>query len=216
MPSFTPPVIAGSAALALALAGAALIGIPAYASAVEQAQYDAASQHLDLAAHTTPIVVAPRDGVTVTTFTPVQWPIDPATSISSPFGPRIAPCAGCSTEHRGVDLVPGAGTPVAAIADGTVVEAGFFGELGEHVMVQHDVDGETVTSVYGHLRGGSMRLAVGDRVTRGQLLGLVGSTGESTGAHLHFGILDAAQNPEDPMTWMRAHATQQWAPAPQG
>jgi murein DD-endopeptidase MepM/ murein hydrolase activator NlpD len=215
MPRFTLPVAAGAAAVALAMAGAAAIAVPSYASALEQAQYAAASQHLDLAAHADPITVAPRDGVTVTTFTPVQWPIDPATEISSPFGPRVAPCGGCSTMHRGVDLVPGAGTPIAAIADGTVVEAGFFGELGEHVMVQHDVDGETVTSVYGHMIGGSMHLAVGDRVTRGQLLGLVGSTGESTGAHLHFGILDAAQTPEDPMAWMRAHVTQPWATTPQ-
>jgi murein DD-endopeptidase MepM/ murein hydrolase activator NlpD len=210
MPSITPPALASVAAVLL-VAGASAVALPAYASALEHAQYDAASQHLDLAAHASAITVAPRDSVTVSTVTLVQWPIDPASEISSPFGPRIAPCGGCSTEHRGVDLVPGAGTPIAAIADGTVVEAGFFGELGEHVMVEHDVNGETVTSVYGHMIAGSMPLAVGDHVTRGQQLGLVGSTGESTGAHLHFGILDAGGTPEDPMAWMRAHVTQPWA-----
>jgi murein DD-endopeptidase MepM/ murein hydrolase activator NlpD len=211
MPSYTLPVIAASAAVALA--GAAALAVPAYASALERAQYAASSQHLDLGQSARRVTVPPRDGVTVTMVTPVQWPIDPGTEISSPFGPRIAPCVGCSTEHRGVDLVPGAGTPVDAIADGTVVEAGFFGELGEHVTVRHDVDGETVTSVYGHLIGGSMHLAVGDHVVRGQGVGLVGSTGESTGAHLHFGILDAGQVPEDPMAWMRAHVTQPWTAA---
>jgi murein DD-endopeptidase MepM/ murein hydrolase activator NlpD len=112
--------------------------------------------------------------------------------------------------HSGVDLVPGAGTPIAAIADGTVVQAGFFGDLGEHVMIRHHVDGQTVTSVYGHMIAGSMHLAVGDRVARGEIVGRVGDTGQSTGAHLHFGILDSAGIPEDPMAWMRAHVTQPW------
>jgi murein DD-endopeptidase MepM/ murein hydrolase activator NlpD len=203
-------LIAVLAAGVLTAAGVSAVAVPAFASAVEQARFDSASQHLDLAAGVTPDPVPSRDAVTVTQFTPVQWPIDPATRISSPFGPRIAPCGGCSTMHSGVDLVPGAGTPIAAISDGTVVEAGFFGELGEHVMIRHEVNGETVTSVYGHMIGGSMHLAVGDHVAMGQTVGLVGSTGESTGAHLHFGILDAAGAPEDPMAWMTAHVTQPW------
>lgn len=204
------PVVAASATAALLIGGTTAAALPAFASAVERARFDAASQHLELAAHADPIRVTPRDGVTMSTVSLVQWPIDPASPISSPFGPRIAPCGGCSTMHRGVDLVPGEGTPVAAIADGTVVEAGFFGELGEHVMVRHDVDGVIVTSVYGHLVAGSMHLAAGDHVSRGQIVGLVGDTGESTGAHLHFGILDASGVPEDPMRWMAAHVTRTW------
>jgi murein DD-endopeptidase MepM/ murein hydrolase activator NlpD len=211
MPSFRLPVVVASVTAAAAVAVACSLAAPAYASALQQERFDAASQHLDLASATAPVAVAPRDGVTVTMRTPVQWPIDPSTEITSPFGPRIAPCAGCSTEHQGVDLVPGAGTPIAAIADGTVVEAGFYGELGEHVTVEHVVDGETVTSVYGHMIAGSMHLAPGDHVTRGQIVGLVGSTGESTGAHLHFGILDADGTAIDPMAWMGAHVTQPWA-----
>jgi len=204
------PIAAASLTAALLIAGTSAGALPAFASAVQEAQFDAASQHLDLAAHTEPIRIAPRDGVTMSTVSLVQWPIDPTSPISSPFGPRIAPCGGCSTMHRGVDLVPGEGTPVAAIADGTVVEAGFFGELGEHVMIRHDIDGVTVTSVYGHLLAGSMPFAVGDHIARGQVVGRVGDTGESTGAHLHFGILDAAGTPEDPMLWMTAHVTQPW------
>ncbi|MGN6324712.1 M23 family metallopeptidase [Pseudolysinimonas sp.] len=213
LPSVRLSIVAGSAALALAGAGAA-IAVPAYASALQQERYDAASQHLDLTARTAPITIAPRDGVTVTQLTPVQWPIDPASPISSPFGHRVAPCGGCSTAHQGVDLTPGAGTPVAAIADGTVVEAGVYGELGEHVTIRNDADGEVVTSVYGHLIAGTMPLHPGDTVARGQILGRVGSTGESTGTHLHFGILDAGGTAIDPLGWMRAHVTQTWgAPA---
>jgi murein DD-endopeptidase MepM/ murein hydrolase activator NlpD len=203
------PVAASLTAVLLA-AGTTAIAVPAVASALERAEFDAASQHLHLAAHTDPVPVAPRDGVTMSTVDLVQWPITPATRISSRFGRRIAPCGGCSTMNSGVDLVPGAGTPIAAIADGTVVQAGFFGDLGEHVMIRHDVDGQVVTSVYGHMIAGSMRLAVGDRVARGEIVGRVGDTGESTGAHLHFGILDAAGTPEDPMAWMRVHVTQPW------
>lgn len=203
--------IAGASLTAVLIAaGTTAVALPAVASAVEQAEFDAASQHLRLAAHTDPVRVAPRDGVTMTTVATVQWPIDPATRMSSGFGRRIAPCGGCSSMHSGVDLVPGAGTPIAAIADGTVVQAGFFGDLGEHVMIRHDVNGETVTSVYGHMIAGSMRLAVGDHVARGEIVGRVGDTGESTGAHLHFGILDASGTPEDPIAWMRAHVTQSW------
>ncbi|WP_284254989.1 M23 family metallopeptidase [Pseudolysinimonas kribbensis] len=160
--------IAGASLTAVLIAaGTTVVALPAFASVVEHARFDAASQHLDLAAHTDPIRVAPRDGVTMTSITLVQWPIDPATRMSSGFGRRIPPCGGCSSMHSGVDLVPGAGTPIAAIADGTVVKAGFFGDLGEHVMIRHDVNGETVTSVYGHMIAGSLHLAVGDHVTRG-------------------------------------------------
>ncbi|GAA2088088.1 hypothetical protein GCM10009840_27820 [Pseudolysinimonas kribbensis] len=203
--------IAGASLTAVLIAaGTTVVALPAFASVVEHARFDAASQHLDLAAHTDPIRVAPRDGVTMTSITLVQWPIDPATRMSSGFGRRIPPCGGCSSMHSGVDLVPGAGTPIAAIADGTVVKAGFFGDLGEHVMIRHDVNGETVTSVYGHMIAGSLHLAVGDHVTRGEIVGRVGDTGESTGTHLHFGILDASGTPEDPLAWMRAHVTQPW------
>ena len=204
------PLALLSMAAVLVAAGTSTVALPAFASAVGRAEFDAASQHLDLAADATPSAVPPRDAVTTTQLTPVQWPIDPASAVSSPFGPRIAPCAGCSTSHSGADLVPGEGTPVAAIADGTVVEAGFFGELGEHLMIRNDVDGATVTSVYGHLVAGSMPLAVGDRVARGAIVGRVGSTGESTGPHLHLGVLDAGGAPEDPIGWLSAHATQPW------
>jgi murein DD-endopeptidase MepM/ murein hydrolase activator NlpD len=197
-------------AAVLVAAGVSGVSLPAVAAALQDAQVDAASQHLHLSADATPAPIAPRDGVTVTTFTPVQWPIDPATHVSSPFGPRLAPCATCSTMHSGVDLVPGQGTPIAAIADGTVVQADSSGELGVHVEIRHDVNGETVTSVYGHMLAGSMTLHVGDAVARGTIVGRVGSTGESTGPHLHFGILDAAGRPESPLAWMGTHVTQPW------
>lgn len=150
-------------------------------------------------------VSAERDGYEVEQLDQVMWPLDPSTRISSYFGPRPAPCAVCSSNHHGIDWVPGMGTPILAIADGVVSESGTGGELGWHVTVKHTFqDGEVVESVYGHMLAGTMKLEKGDVITRGQILGAVGSTGASTGAHLHFGILVGGKAIE-PLAWMRSH-----------
>ena len=155
-----------------------------------------------------------RDGFAVTSYTTVQWPIDPSSRIGDGFGYRAAPCAGCSTFHRGTDFNPGLGSPIAAIADGVVTEVGNpSGELGVYAIIQHSIDGVVFSSVYGHMEFGSLQLAVGQTVSRGQLVGLVGDTGESTGPHLHFGILTASGDPINPLTWIRQHANVPYAPA---
>lgn len=152
-------------------------------------------------------VSSKRDAFTVTTFSMVEWPIDPASPVSDHFGSRTPPCAGCSSLHRGTDFNPGIGTPIGAIADGIVTEVGNpSGELGVYAIVQHTIDGVVVSSVYGHMQLGSMHLSVGQTVTRGQPVGLVGDTGESTGAHLHFGILDTDGTPIDSLAWITKHA----------
>lgn len=149
-----------------------------------------------------------RDGVDVVNFTPMMWPLDPGTKISSYFGLRF--CAGCSRDHQGVDYNPGDGHPIRAIADGTVVEVGNpSGALGVYAIVEHQVDGQPVRSVYGHMQMGSMDLQVGDTVNMGQVLGAVGDTGMSTGPHLHFGILIGGEAVE-PLAWMKAHVTESW------
>lgn len=150
----------------------------------------------------TPPVTA-RDVFEVSWFTWLQWPLPPATAISDYFGPRE--CAGCSSYHQGVDFDPGNGTPVAAIADGTVLVAqADEGGLGVHVVVEHIVDGAPMQSTYAHLQAGSVPVAVGDAVLRGQLLGLVGTTGQSTGPHLHFAI-QVGGGYIDPLPWMLVH-----------
>lgn len=160
-----------------------------------------------------PSIAPARDAYGITILPPpetpdrVSWPVPATTPVSSPFGPRIAPCPGCSTDHHGVDLIPGEGTPVTAVASGVVVEAAAdsAGELGVHVVIRHTIRGHTVDSVYGHLLAGSMPLAVGDRVARAQQIGLVGSTGESTGPHLHFGVYVDGQA-VDPIAWLASTA----------
>jgi murein DD-endopeptidase MepM/ murein hydrolase activator NlpD len=76
--------------------------------------------------------------------------------------------------------------------------------MGVHLIIDHVIDGEEVSSVYGHMAFGSLSLQVGDVVKRGQIVGLVGSTGMSTGPHLHLGILKDGE-PIEPLAWMRAH-----------
>ncbi|CAN5512991.1 hypothetical protein BH10ACT6_BH10ACT6_01000 [soil metagenome] len=152
-------------------------------------------------------VSSKRDAFSVTTFSMVEWPIDPSSPVGDRFGSRTPPCAGCSSSHRGTDFNPGLGTPIGAIADGVVTEIGNpSGELGVYAILRHTVDGVAVSSVYGHMQLGSMHLAVGQAVNGGQLIGRVGDTGESTGAHLHFGILDASGTPIDSLAWITKHA----------
>lgn len=155
-----------------------------------------------------------RGAFDVSKFTTVQWPVDPSTPVADGFGYRVPPCAGCSSFHQGTDLDPGRGTPIAAVADGVVTEVGDpSGTLGVYAIIRHSIDGVTFSSLYGHMESGSLRLAVGQTVTRGQLVGLVGSTGQSTGAHLHFGIEDGSGEFIDSLAWLREYANVPYTPA---
>jgi len=112
--------------------------------------------------------------------------------ISSPFGPRGG------TMHRGLDIAVPAGTPVVAAAPGTVEAAGWNGGYGNYVRIGHGRlgnGGSLLTTAYGHLQ--SISVSVGQRVMVGQVIGRVGSTGDSTGPHLHFEVRfnGAAVNP---------------------
>ncbi|MDY0946131.1 M23 family metallopeptidase [Frigoribacterium sp. CFBP9039] len=136
----------------------------------------------------------------------VQWPFQTGVPISSGFGARqVSNCSFCSTFHQGLDFIPGAGSPIQAIADGTVsAVTGPSGAFGNHVEIEHVVDGQKVTSTYSHMQSGSVEVSVGDTVTVGQIIGAVGSTGNSTGAHLHFEIhLNGV--PVDPYPWLTAN-----------
>lgn len=101
--------------------------------------------------------------------------------VSSPFGNRADPFLGSVEKHRGVDLAAPLGTPVLAAAAGTVRFAGIHGGYGNFVEIDH-ADGTRTR--YGHLS--RIDVAVGAPVARGAVLGLMGSTGRSTGSHLHF------------------------------
>lgn len=175
--------------------------LPATAEVVhEEAVHAIPLQHFTTAAVVpTPVV---RDSFGISTFSIVQWPVGAGSPISSGFGYRS--CAGCTAYHTGIDFTPGAGYPVQAIADGVVTEAGYSSDYGVHVIIQHVVDGETVSSLYAHMQDGSLGLSVGQAVVRGQQLGLVGETGIATGPHLHFSII-AGDEMIEPYSWLVAH-----------
>lgn len=135
----------------------------------------------------------------------IRWPFPYQVSISSPYGPRIAPCSGCSTFHNGADFTPGEGAAIFAVADGVVTghEDG-TSEYGNFVIITHKIAGETVTSTYAHMLGGSSADTVGQTVRVGDFLGLVGMTGEATGPHLHFEIAVNSVR-VDPIVWLETH-----------
>ncbi|MFF2369791.1 M23 family metallopeptidase [Agromyces sp. NPDC058110] len=138
----------------------------------------------------------------------IVWPVLTPERQSDGFGPRSAPCAGCSTNHDGVDFNPGNGSPVMAIADGVVVlatESG--GGLGVNIEVQHNIGGTLVTSSYAHMQSGSMTVGVGDQVTAGQQIGLVGTTGQSTGPHLHLEMFGSDGVRFDGFAWLAMRVT---------
>jgi len=105
------------------------------------------------------------------------------TSITSPFGQRVSPTTGASTYHQGVDLDTGTGWNVVAARAGIVTIAGWGNAAGNYVQIDH---GDGFRSIYMHLSSISVRS--GQIVSAGQLIGLTGSTGVTTGDHLHFGI----------------------------
>ncbi|MGN1027086.1 MAG: murein hydrolase activator EnvC family protein [Faecousia sp.] len=113
--------------------------------------------------------------------------------VTSPYGFREQPTAGASTFHQGIDLGAAAGTTIVASRAGTVTSAGYSNSLGWYVTINH---GDGFSSMYGHMLGPAY-VSSGTYVSQGQSIGGVGSTGISTGNHLHFAILynGAYQNP---------------------
>ncbi|WP_164990381.1 M23 family metallopeptidase [Agromyces albus] len=133
----------------------------------------------------------------------IQWPFAVGVHIGDRFGYRD--CYGCSTNHGGQDFNPGLGAEIQSIADGTVVVAeNGGGSLGVVMMIDHEIDGQKVTSVYAHMEYDSMRFAVGDQVGVGDVVGTTGDTGMSTGPHLHFEIrLGGVDGMKvDPLVWL--------------
>jgi murein DD-endopeptidase MepM/ murein hydrolase activator NlpD len=114
--------------------------------------------------------------------TPSLRPVDGGW-ISSKFGYRKSPFSGANEFHSGVDIVAHAGTPVVATADGTVTYAGYKGALGNTVEIDH---GFGIVTRYGHL--GKCRVKADKKIRRGEVIGKIGTSGRTTGAHLHYEI----------------------------
>ena len=113
------------------------------------------------------------------------WPCNGIRWITSKFGGRQSPGGIGSTNHKGVDIGTPMGTPVLAAKSGTVTSAGWNGGYGKCIVINH---GNGNSTLYGHLS--SINVSVNDKITQGQVIGYSGSTGNSTGPHLHFGIIE--------------------------
>ena len=114
------------------------------------------------------------------TFT---WPCPAYTRISSPFGWRLHPTLGVQKFHNGVDLAAPAGSNILAAYSGTVVGAGYNSSMGNYVMIDH---GSELYTIYMH--ASALYVKSGQKVSKGDVIAAVGTTGRSTGNHLHFGV----------------------------
>ncbi|OLF18111.1 M23 family metallopeptidase [Actinophytocola xanthii] len=121
---------------------------------------------------------------------PGGWTLPAQGRVSSEYGPRWG------TQHRGVDIAAVTGTPVGAASAGVVRDASWRGGYGKAVVIDH---GNGVSTLYGH--NSELLVRPGDRVQAGQTVAKVGSTGDSTGPHLHFEVMVDGKK-VDPRPWL--------------
>lgn len=114
-----------------------------------------------------------------------RWPVPEYTRISSEYGSRVSPTAGASSFHRGMDIAAPRGSAILAIYDGTVTDRGYNSSSGYYVTITHT--GSVIRSTYMHMAGPAL-VEKGENIIKGQQIGCVGSTGISTGSHLHISI----------------------------
>jgi len=127
----------------------------------------------------------------------LSYPVD--ARVSSSFGYRFHPILQIQRLHTGTDFAAACGSPVRAAADGEIVAAGWAGGYGNQVVIAHGrVDGVSLATSYSHL---TSFVVTSGEVSRGQLIAYSGTTGLSTGCHLHFETRESG-TPVDPMTWL--------------
>jgi murein DD-endopeptidase MepM/ murein hydrolase activator NlpD len=199
----------------VAIALAASVGIPVTAASANLALTGhgrVGAQALTVAGGLSTAAVT-RDGSTIGKVTGKPgpsvanvdgWAEPIGAAITSGFGPRAIICVdgGCTSPfHKGDDFAAACGTPFYAAAAGTVTSVGYEGTDGEMIEIQH---AGGITTAYAHISPTGLLVAQGDRIIAGQNIGLVGSSGTSTGCHLYFEYrVDGL--PVDPVTAMAAH-----------
>ena len=146
--------------------------------------------------------------------TATQMPMKEGTyRLTSGYGPRTAPTAGASTWHKGQDFGAPKGTPIYSVADGTVAAAGSAHGFGQWIVIDHELDGQKWSTVYGHVVPNSIKVSKGDKVSAGQHIAGVGSEGFSSGPHLHFEVWKGGRfspgggKHVEPMKWLKGNHT---------
>src|SRR4051794_19125411 len=140
----------------------------------------------------------PVGGGTSEVINGAVWPVPNYMGVSSPFGPRADPVYGGMDFHYGIDITGGGinGKPVVALSDGVVTTAAVVGSYGNAIFIDH---GNGMSTRYAHLS--NIDVKVGQKVKAGQMIAKVGSTGKSTGPHLHFEIKVQGQS-VDPLKYL--------------
>lgn len=144
-----------------------------------------------------PSTQSPQSGQSVPNSGKLAWPVPSSSRITSPYGYRIHPITKTRKMHTGIDIAAPSGTPIVAAESGTVIQTGWLGGYGLTVMVDH---GGGIATLYAH--NSAVTVSNGQQVSRGQTISLMGSTGNSTGPHLHF---EVRRNGDyvDPLPWIR-------------
>lgn len=160
-------------------------------AAIKEYEAEIAAQNATIAALEAKIEQAERESVSgnETTQTPVYsgggfcWPAPSYTRISDDYGYRIHPTLGVEQFHNGVDMAAPTGSPILAAQSGTVIAASYSSTMGNYIMINH---GGGLYTIYMH--ASALYVSAGQSVSKGQKIGAVGSTGRSTGPHLHFSV----------------------------
>jgi len=134
-------------------------------------------------------------GPPVTDSGSLSWPV--SGTITSPYGYRHSPFGGGMEFHQGLDIGASMGTTISAAAAGTIISAGWYGGYGNFILIDH---GNGLSTGYGHCS--QIFVSAGQEVQRGQAIGAVGSTGASTGPHLHFEVRENGKT-VDPASRLR-------------
>ncbi len=129
----------------------------------------------------------------------MAWPVPGYSRISSYYGYRIHPIFKVKKLHTGIDIPAPTGTPITSASDGIVIYTGWLGGYGNAVMVDH---GGGIVTLYGH--NSSITVSEGDNVKRGATIAKAGSTGNSTGPHLHFEVRKNGAY-VDPLPWLKSN-----------
>ncbi|RXT04016.1 murein hydrolase activator EnvC [Ammoniphilus sp. CFH 90114] len=127
------------------------------------------------------------------------WPVPDSSRITSQFGLRKDPFTGKTAGHNGLDIGAPQGTTIVAAADGVVLISGYVRGYGNMISIDHGGD---LSTIYGHIREGGLLVKENQVVKKGQKIAEVGSTGRSTGPHLHFGVYKG-RTVVDPMGYLR-------------
>lgn len=148
----------------------------AQAAEENQGATDAAGENQNTAQNTTPSGNGQSTGT-------MMWPCPSSKRVTSDYGPRTSPTNGASSNHKGIDIGAAYGADIVAADGGTVLVATYSSSGGNYVIIDH---GGGLCTVYMH--ASSLTVSAGQTVSKGQVIAKVGSTGISTGNHLHFGV----------------------------